>query len=42
MLASLLFRAVSHFLPGTCSGRSEVLLATSETSEGSSDILIDL
>ena len=33
---------MSRFLPGTCSGTSEVLLATSETSEGSSVILIDL
>ena len=39
-LASLLLRAASHFLPGTCSGTSEVLLATSETSEGSSVILL--
>ena len=38
-LASLLLRAVPHFLPGTCSGTSEVLLATSETSEGSLVIL---
>ena len=39
MLASLLLRAASRFLPGTCSGTSKVLLATSETSEGSSVIL---
>ena len=39
-LASLLLHAASHFLPGTCSGTSEVLLAALETDEGSSVILV--
>ena len=38
-LASLLLHTESHFLPGTCSGTSEELLATSERAEGSSVIL---